>query len=227
MIENMKKPQSLVTFITDDLEEKILNGTLKPGQRLLEAELCSTYDISQTPLREALRILESQGYVTHEPRKGVFVTKITIDDIEEIYRLRANLESLATYLAIKNNNPEVLAKLKKMHQQMIKAATQKDVKAYVALNLKFHEIIITASQSKRLIQMLQTFIKQTERFRLNILMNPEMFKSSIDAHENVIRLFESGDAEKAEKMRKKSILKNVGTYIKKMKGKDIIDSYMR
>lgn len=110
---------------------------------------------------------------------------------------------------------------------MIKAATQKDVKAYVALNLKFHEIIITASQSKRLIQMLQTFIKQTERFRLNILMNPEMFKSSIDAHENVIRLFESGDAEKAEKMRKKSILKNVGTYIKKMKGKDIIDSYMR
>jgi len=217
MNKNIKKPKSLVTFISEDLEEKILKGTLKPGQRLIEAELCNAYGVSQTPLREALRILESQSYVTHEPRKGVFVTKVTIDDIEETYRIRANLESLATYLAVKKNNPEVLAILKKTHQQMIKVAAQKDVKAYIALNTKFHDTIINASQSKRLIQLLQTFVKQTERFRLDILQNHEMFKSSIDAHENVIRLFESGDAEKAEKLRKKSILINVRTYIKKMK----------
>ena len=211
------RPKSLVTFIADDLEEKILNGTLKPGQRLIEAELCNDYGVSQSPLREALRILESQSYVTHEPRKGVIVTIITIDDIEETYRIRANLESLATYLAVKKNNPEVTAGLKKTHQQMIKAAAQKEIKVYGALNIKFHEIIINASQSKRLIQMLQTFVKQTERFRLDILQNPEMFKSSIDAHENVIRLFESGDAEKAEKLRKGSILGNIQIFVKKFK----------
>ena len=216
-MESINKPKSLVTFISEDLEEKILNGTLKPGQRLIEAELCSAYSVSQTPLREALRILESQNYVTHEPRKGAFVTNITIDDIEEIYRIRANLESLATCLAVKSSNPKVLDKLKIMHKQMIKLAAKEDVKAYVALNSKFHDVIINASQSKRLIQLLQTFVKQTERFRLDILQNPEMFKSSIDAHENVIRLFESGDAEKAEKLRKNSILTNVRTYIKKMK----------
>ena len=217
------RPKSLVTFIAEDLEEKILNGTLKSGQRLIEAELCNDYGVSQSPLREALRILESQSYVTHQPRKGVIVTIITIDDIEETYRIRANLESLATYLAVKKNNPEVTAGLKKTHQQMIKAAAQKEIKVYGALNIKFHEIIINASQSKRLIQMLQTFVKQTERFRLDILQNPEMFKTSIDAHENVIRLFESGDAEKAENVRKKSILTNVKIYIKKMKAKGIID----
>lgn len=216
----MKKndtPRSLVAFITEDLEEKILEGKLKPGQRLIEAKLCKSYGVSQTPLREALRILESHGYVTHEPRKGAFVAKITIDDILETYHIRATLESLASYLAVKRKCPEVLAQLKKMHQQMIEAAAIEDVKTYSALNLKFHDAIINASQSKRLIQMLQTFVKQTERFRLGILNNPEMFNNSIDAHEKIIRGFESGDAEEAERLRKKSILTNVSIYIQKMK----------
>jgi DNA-binding GntR family transcriptional regulator len=218
--KRMKKndmPRSLVAFITEDIEEKILEGKLKPGQRMIEAELCKSYGVSQTPLREALRILESRGYVTHEPRKGAFVTKITTDDILETYHIRATLESLATYLAVKRKSPEVIDQLTKMHLQMIEVAAREDVKTYVALNFKFHETIINASQSKRLIQMLQTFVKQTERFRLGILTNPEMFNSSIDAHEKIIRGFESGDAEEAERLRKKSILTNVGTYMQKMK----------
>jgi len=220
------RPKSLVTFIAEDLEKKILNGTLKQCQRLIEAELCRTYGVSQTPLREALRILESNGYVTHEPRKGAFVTETTIDEIEEIFSIRANLESLATYLAIKKRTPEVVSELKKIHQKMIRVAAQKDVKAYIALNFKFHECIINASQSRRLIQMIQTFVKQTDRFRLDILNFPEMLKSSIEAHEIVIKQFESGDAEKAEKMRKDSILKRIKVYIRKVKeGKIEMDDF--
>ena len=220
------RPKSLVTFITEDLEKKILNGTLKQGQRLIEAELCRAYEVSQTPLREALRILESNGYVTHEPRKGAFVTEIAIDEIEEIFRIRANLESLATYLAIKRCTPEVISELKKIHQKMIKVAAQKDVKAYFALNFKFHETIIIASRSSRLIQMIQAFVKQTDRFRLDILKFPEMLKTSIEAHENIIQLFESGDAEKAERMRRDSILKRIKIYIQKVKeGKIEMDDF--
>ena len=211
------KPKSLVSFITEDLEEKILEGTLKPGQRLIEAELCKIYGVSQTPLREALRILETHGYVVHEPRKGVTVTRITAEEIEEIYRIRANLESLATYLAIKRCTPEVISELKKVHQKMIKVAERKDTKDYFALNLKFHDIIINASRSKRLIQMIQAFVKQTDRFRHDILKFPEMLKNSIQAHEKVIRLFESGDAEKAESIRKESILKGIDNFFQKVK----------
>ena len=218
MLTENARPKSLVVFITEDLEEKILNGTLEQGHRLIEAELCKTYGISQSPLREALRVLESKGYVTHVPRKGAFVTKITLDDIEETYLIRASLESLATYLAVKKNNPGVLAKLKKMHVQMIKAAGKEDVKTYSALNFKFHETIINASQSKRLIQMLQTFVNQTERFHLNIFQNSDMFKNSIDAHEKIIHGFESGNAEETERLRRNSILANVRAYINKMNG---------
>jgi DNA-binding GntR family transcriptional regulator len=220
------RPKSLVAFIAEDLEKKILSGTFKQGLRLIEAELCRSYGVSQTPLREALRILESNGYVTHKPRKGAFVSETSIDEIEEIFRIRANLESLATYLAVKRCTPGVISELKKIHQKMITVAAKKDVKAYIALNFKFHDGIINASQSKRLIQMIQTFVKQTDRFRLDILKFPEMLKTSIEAHENVIQLFESGDAEKAERMRRDSILNRFKVYIRKVKeGKIEMDDF--
>lgn len=211
------KPKSLVTFITEDLERKILEGKLKPGQRLIEAELCKTYGVSQTPLREALRIIESQGYVVHEPRKGVTVAQINLNDIEEIYHIRANLESMAHYWAVKKYDPEVLSQLKKLQKQMIIEVGKKDIKAYFELNLKFHEILINACRNKRLINMIQNFVKQTKRYRIDILKSPESLKRSVEAHEKIIQSFEDQDAEKAEKLRKESILGNIEIFIKKFK----------
>ncbi|MEW6670705.1 MAG: GntR family transcriptional regulator [Thermodesulfobacteriota bacterium] len=211
------KPKSLVTFITEDLEEKILEEKLKPGQRLIEAELCKAYGVSQTPLREALRILESQGYVVHEPRKGVTVTQIELNDIEEIYRIRANLESLAHYWAIKKYDPEVLVHLKKLQKQMVAEVHKKNVKAYFELNLKFHEVLINACRNKRLINMIQTFVKQTKRYRIDILKSPDRLKRSLAAHEQIIQSFEDRDAEKAEALRKESILGNIEIFVKKFK----------
>jgi len=213
-------PRSLVAFITEDLEDKILEGKLKPGQRLIEAELCKTYGISQTPLREALRILESHGYVTHAPRKGVTVTQINLDDIEEIYRIRANLESLAHYWAVKKFDPDVLAQLKKYQKQMIVEVEKNDLKAYFALNLKFHETLINACQNQRLINMIQNFVKQTKRYRTDILKSPERLKRSLETHDKIIRSFEERDAEQAEKIRKESILGNIGIFVKNFEKKN-------
>jgi len=211
------KPKSLVTFISEDLEEKILERKLKPGQRLIESELCKTYGVSQTPLRESLRILESHGYVVHEPRKGVTVTQITLDDMEEIYRIRANLESLAHYLAVKKYDPEVLAQLKKLQKQMLLEVSKKNVKAYFVLNLKFHEILINACRNKRLINMIQNFVKQTKRYRIDILKSPASLRRSVEAHEKIIQSYEDRDAEKAEKLRKESILGNIEIFTEKFK----------
>lgn len=211
------KPKSLVTFITEDLEEKILDGKLKPGQRLIEAELCKVYGVSQSPLREALRMLESNGYVVHEPRKGVTVTPIDLEDIEEIYRIRANLESLAHYLAVRKYDPNVLAQLRKLQAQMIDAVNKNNVKTYFVLNLKFHEIIINACRNQRLIHMIQNFVKQTRRYRIDILKKPERLKRSLEIHEKIIQSFEERDAEKAEKIRKESILVNIGLFVKKFR----------
>lgn len=207
------KQKSLVDYIIHDLEDKINGGILKPRERIVEENLCRTFGVSRSPVREALRILESQGYVMREPRKGVSVSRVTTKDIEDTYRIRANLESLAVYLSIKKQDPKILQQLKEIHKKMIELAKENKVTtAYFNLNLKFHKTLVDACGNNRLIQMIDTFVKQTKRYRIKVLSKPGRLQASLKNHEMIIRSFENGDAEKAESLRKSTILKNIHTF---------------
>lgn len=209
------KQKSLADYIIQDLEDKINKDILKPGERIVEETLCKAFGVSRSPVREALRTLESQGYVVREPRKGVSIARVTAKEIEDIYRIRANLESLAVYLAVKKQDPKVLQELNKINGKMIELAKESKVlDAYFNLNLKFHKTLVDACDNKRLIQMIDTFVKQTKRFRLQILSTPGRIGASLKNHEMIIRSFEAGDAKKAELLRKETILKNIHTFSK-------------
>ncbi len=201
--------KSLSAHIVEDLEQKILDGTLKPGQRLIEQELCATLGVSRSPLREALQVLEGQGFVVREPRKGVTVAKVTPREAEQIYRIRASLEGLATSLAVQNRTPELLGQLRDMHQQMIRAAEKKKVDVYQQLNQRFHDLIISACQSPRLIQLIRTFDKQTLRYRLAVMSAPGWMSKSIRLHTETLASFEAGNAGAAERLRRNSILSQI------------------
>jgi DNA-binding GntR family transcriptional regulator len=201
--------KSLVEHIVEKIEQQIMDGALKPGERIVEAALCKKLNISRSPLREACRILESQGYVVRLPRKGVFVAQVSPQEAEDICRIRANLESLATYLAVKKMNPKALKEMKALHRRMIKLAKNGNVSEYYRLNLKFHKILTNACENKRLIQMIDTFVKQTGRYRVEVLSIPGRLKASIENHEKIIRSIERGDAEEAELLRKNTILNNI------------------
>jgi DNA-binding GntR family transcriptional regulator len=212
-LETHIKQKSLVDFIIQDLEDKINGGILKPGERIVEETLCKAFGVSRSPVREALRTLESQGYLAREPRKGVSVSRVTAKEIEDTYRIRANLESLAVYLAVKKQDPKVLQKLNKINRKMIELAEEGKVSgAYFNLNLKFHKTLVDACDNKRLIQMIDTFVKQTKRYRLQILSIPGRIEASLKNHEMIVRSFEAGDAKKAESLRKDTILKNIRTF---------------
>jgi DNA-binding GntR family transcriptional regulator len=215
-LETHIKQKSLVDFIIQDLEDKINGGILKPGERIVEETLCKAFGVSRSPVREALRTLESQGYVVREPRKGVSVSRVTAKEIEDTYRIRANLESLAVYLAVKKQDPKVLQKLNKINRKMIELAEEGKVSgAYFNLNLKFHKTLVDACDNKRLIQMIDTFVKQTRRYRLQVLSIPGRIEASLKNHEMIVRSFEAGDAKKAESLRKDTILKNIRTFTEK------------
>ena len=210
------KQKSLVDYIIQDLEDKIISGILEPGERIVEETLCKEFGVSRSPVREALRTLESQGYVTREPRKGVTVSRVTAKEIEDTYRIRANLESLAVYLAVKKQDPKVLQQLEKNHHKMTDLAEDGKVSgAYFNLNLQFHKILVDACDNKRLTQMIDTLVKQTRRYRAHILSIPGRIEASLKNHEMIIRSFEAGDAKKAESLRKTTILKNIRTFTEK------------
>ncbi len=208
-MKNSMEPKSLTVHIVEDLEERIISGALEPGERIIEEDLCKAYGVSRSPVREAFRILESEGFIVWEARKGVSVTKISTDDIENIYRIFAVLEGLSAYQAVKKQNPRVLQRLKKLHARMIELAAQKKIHAYFKANLQFHETMINASENHRLIKILQTFTKLIQQYRFRILSIPGRLPESIDSHEAIIRSFEAGDAEGLEKIRRDTIMKNV------------------
>jgi DNA-binding GntR family transcriptional regulator len=208
-MESIIKHESLVEKIVLEIEKKILDGSLKPGERIIEEALCRTLGVSRSPLREAFRILESRGFVTREPRKGISIAQITPEEADEIYVIRANLESLATFLAVKKQDPDVLKKLKKLHQQMVDVAKKGNTGAYFNLNLKFHDTLIGACGNKRLIQLIETFSKQTMRYRLEAVAIKGWMQSSVEVHEAILESFASGDAKKAELIRKKGVLGHI------------------
>ncbi len=201
--------KSLAEHIVEDLEQKINAGTLKPGQRIIEEALCKTYGVSRSPVREAFQILESQGFVIREPRKGISVAAITPREAEQIYRIRATLEGLAMSLAVQSQTPQLLKKLKEMHQQMLRAAEAGNPAVYKRLNQKFHELLINACANPRLIQLIRTFDKQTLRYRMAVANSPRWMPSSAQIHGQIIAAFEAGDAEAAEQVRRKAILGQV------------------
>ncbi len=217
-MQNLMKHKSLTEHIVKDLEDKIIEGILKPGERIIEEDLCKAYGISRSPVREALRVLESQGLIKRQPRKGVMVTKLSPKEAGDIYRIRANLESLATYLAVKNNDPKVLRKLKKIHARMMGLFPAGEIStAYFNLNLKFHKTLVDASENQRLIQMVESFTKQVRRYRMEVLSMPGRVSASLKNHDDIVRSFEAGDAEKAEALRKSTILKNIKEFAQKFK----------
>jgi DNA-binding GntR family transcriptional regulator len=198
--------RSLAEHIVEHLERQIVAGELVPGQRIIEETLCQAYGVSRSPVREAFQILESQGFVVREPRKGVSVAKITPQEAEHIYRIRASLEGLATALAVQNRTPELLGKIKDLHQQMIRSAEKKNIKAYQHLNQRFHELIINASGSPRLIQLIRSFDRQTMRYRLAVTHAQGWMAKSAQLHAAIVASFEAGDAEAAERLRRQAIL---------------------
>ncbi len=168
--------------------------------------------VSRAPVREAFQILENQGFVVREPRKGVSVAKATLEEAEDIYRIRASLEGLATALAIQKRTPEFLRELKGMHERMILVAEKKDIAAYQALNQAFHEFIIGACQNPRLVQLIKSFDKQTLRYRMAITNAPGWMEKSRRYHAGTVASFETGDAEAAERIRRDSILAQIGQF---------------
>ncbi len=205
-MDGLIRQKSLAEHIVEDLEEKITDGTLQPGQRIMEEALCKTLGVSRSPVREAFQILESRGFVVREPRKGISVARNTQREAEDIYRIRASLDGLATSLALEKQTPELLKQLKKMHEQMIRAAEKENGAAYQQLNEKFHELLINACNNLRLIQLIRNFDKQTIRYRMAVANSPGWMANSTRIHSAIIASFEAGDAEAAGRIRKNSIL---------------------
>ncbi len=201
--------KTLVQTIAEEIEKQIINFELKPGERLVEQTMCDRFQVSRSPLREAFRILENNGFLTNTARRGACVSGMTYAEAVDIYTIRANLESLAAGLAVKNDNGTLAKRLRTCFESMKAAAARDDVDAYAEANSAFHSELINSCGNERLISMLNLFVKQTARYRALVIQDEGRLETSLRKHEELILAIERGNAEEVEAQRKNAILANI------------------
>ncbi len=183
------RSMTLVEQVAKALKDDILTGRLKGGAQLLEDRLKVEFGISRTPLREAFRILEKEGLIEILPRKGAYVKRISRQDIEENFPVRAKLEGLAARLAYPNLSQQDIEEMEGLHAYMKDAAKRKDFSDYSSHHFAFHEIFINASKNETLITLLRNLRMHTLWHRYTYNYYKEDFKNSLMIHQRIIDLF--------------------------------------
>jgi DNA-binding GntR family transcriptional regulator len=153
--------ETTASIIADRIREAIMQGALEPGSQLVEAELAARFRVSRGPIREATQRLIQEGLLTNERFRGVFVTKLEEAEVHDLYRARRAIERAAVEALTQNGSPGQTAPLKDLVARMQRAATKNHWPEVASLDLAFHEALVAASRSPRLVRMFRTLIAET------------------------------------------------------------------
>jgi DNA-binding GntR family transcriptional regulator len=195
--------------VATQLRDRIFAGELSPGTFLDEILLCEQLGISRTPLREALKVLASEGLVRHEPRRGSFVSEVTDADLEEIFPVIALLEGRSAFEAAQKATDADIAVLEDLHEQLQQHATEGDITAYYATNYAIHEALITLADNHWLAQVTDGLRKILKLARRQGLQAPQRMAQSLCEHLAIFAAMKARDSAGAEAAMKTHLLRQL------------------
>ncbi|MEK7679216.1 MAG: GntR family transcriptional regulator [Deltaproteobacteria bacterium] len=197
---HVEKPLTLRERIVDFVKDAVLKGRLRPGERVPEQEIAQSLGISRTPIREAFRQLESEGFISVVPRKGAVVSPITDKDVREFYEIKSLLEGFAAQTACPKLTQKEIKKLDSLNTQMHKCADEGDVKGFFRLDNQFHDTFLKACGNEKLFNLIHHLVQQFERFRITAMALPGRMKDSVEQHGAIVEAFKRGDMELVQRL---------------------------
>ena len=200
----IERHQTLREKILETIREAILKGELKPGEKVAEPELAERFGISRTPIREAFRQLESEGFLTVIPRKGAVVAALSERDVQEYYAVKSILEGYAAELAAQNLSEKELAKLESINLRLKQLASDGDVKAFYKIHHDFHDTFLKAADNSKLYDLIKQLGMKFSRLRMASLAVNGRMAISVAEHEKLLDAFRRQDGKAAEALVKKT-----------------------
>jgi DNA-binding GntR family transcriptional regulator len=184
---------TLPSAVADALRALIIEGTLAPGARLNERALCDRLRVSRTPLREAFRVLASEGLIELTPNRGAQVVALSEQDVQDAFELMGALEALAGELACARITADETAQIKALTFQMLACRARRDLPAYYRLNRQIHDRINVAARNRALAEAYakQNLRIQNLRFRSNF--DEEKWAKAARQHEAMVEALEARD----------------------------------
>jgi len=179
----------------------IFEGTLKPGEKIVESVLARRLNVSRVPVRESLWLLAQRGLVTLTPHQGAFVTKLSGRDIREIFELRAILETHAAQLARKSLDPSGVVRLQAALGQLADAAREKSMPHFTAADIEFHKALWDLADNSHLTKILTDISTRFFGYELirDVPQSPSFpFDAVVEQHRAMLHLVLSGTPEEIE-----------------------------
>lgn len=198
---NMEDFLPLRDVVFNTLRKAILNGTLKPGERLMEVHLANKLGVSRTPIREAIRKLELEGLVVMIPRKGAEVAKISEKSLQDVLEVRRALDVLIAELACSRITDEEIIKLKSAAEHFETETSidspEKDAAKLAKADIAFHDIIVDATRNGRLKSLVNNLAEQMYRYRFVYLTDESIHSNLVKEHAAILDAISRNDKEAA------------------------------
>ncbi len=191
--------QPLREVVCESLREAIRRGILKPGERIMEIQLAEELGVSRTPVREAIRKLELEGYVVMMPRRGTYVANMSIRDINEIFEIRTSLESLSNGLAAEHITDEELEHLQRLLVIIGGYIKEGNMEKIVETDIEFHDLMYHAARNQRLVGIISNLRDQLTRFRTLSMSHPGRLEATLEEHKAIVEAIANGDRRSASK----------------------------
>jgi DNA-binding GntR family transcriptional regulator len=178
----------------DRLRDMIVHGALAPGTKLNERALCERLGISRTPLREALKVLSTEGLVELQPNRGAVVATLTEHMVREIFTVMAALEALAGELACRNMTDEQFNEIRALHYQMLAHHARRELAPYFRCNQEIHLAIVEASGNATLAASYRSLNAHVRRARYMANLSQARWDQAVAEHQEILDALGRRDA---------------------------------
>ncbi|MEM9705831.1 MAG: GntR family transcriptional regulator [Pseudomonadota bacterium] len=199
----MSKAEETLTHsdrIVKAIEEEIIAGRRAPGSHLNEQEIADRFEVSRTPVREAMRHLSSAGLVEVQPRRGAFVARIPVTRLIQMFEAMTELEGACARLAARRMRSDEKTELKRVHEACQQLAKSGDADQYYDASLEFHRLIFKGSHNEVLSDVALRLFNQLTGYRRRQLTSGQRTLTSFNEHGAVLEAILDGDGERAEEL---------------------------
>lgn len=205
----IKKSKSIREKVYDILKEMIIDGKICPGERIIETDYCSRFQISRTPLREAIRMLELEGLVESQSTGGVVVKKVTKQEIYEIYKIRIALESIILEEAVKNITDRDIKKIDTVLKDTEKALDVKKDDTVFSLFSEFNNLLYDIAKLPKVTALIHNINSYMKRFRKLSVKDSLRKRIAFEDHLAILMAIKDKDLNRAIEINKQHLEKSM------------------
>lgn len=188
------------------IREMVVAGTLRPGDKVPEQELCQRFGVSRTPLREALKVLAAEGMLQLLPRRGAIVARVSPEEIDELFPVMGALEALAGELVCRRASDAEIGQLRAIHDRMMDAYEAGDEPTYLQANRSFHETLVAAAGNATLQSTYMQILLRTRAFRFVARKSAENWRAAVSDHQQIMEALAARNASRLSRLLRRHVM---------------------